>query len=276
MNLNEEVKVEDYYDLQPSLGRWADWRMKFHQKRMERIQAKAEMKLQDDQMEENGIVTKSQLKRNMLKNVITGACIALSILCSIYVAPISLFFSGVFASQAVLNGVILVAGIINTVRDYKEYKKNNPTAKKRQETKKESKEKGKKLGLGKRIRNLFTKSKKKSNEENIDFNLNIDEPISEPIQNKVEEEVVKPTQQEEPTLNVIPNINLSKEFKKAKIKEANVTYIPGIGIYIYPVEKGNKDQQKFFEAGYAAVYEETPMSIETETHKVYVLNKFSK
>lgn len=71
----------------------------------------------------------------------------------------------------------------------------------------------------------------------------------------------------------ILKIKLFKGLKKAVIETSNVSFVPGIGVYIYPIMKTDKNDITFFEAGYKAVYGELPTSIETEKHKVYMVKQ---
>ncbi len=71
----------------------------------------------------------------------------------------------------------------------------------------------------------------------------------------------------------ILKIKLFRGFKKAVIETSNVSFVPGIGVYIYPIMKTDKNDITFFEAGYKAVYGEVPTSVETEKHKVYMVKQ---
>lgn len=271
-------------NLQPKLSRLDSWRKKRHAKKITNIERSEktikmvqEWRKQKHQDKINNIENEALLKmsgqvikKDVIKSALVSAGFVLATLCGIsaVVATTSTFVAclcGIFITG---SSVFSLSEIRQTIKNYKEYRKNNPKKKKEKQNKekknsnKKENKKSKKLGLGKKISNFFSKNKKKTDDsnENATVNASVEETPVEIEEDYFEEEqtneIVTPIyslNQTDPTgvkvdlsgLNITPGFHMNcMEFVVNKedefMQDIIETYVSQMGEDFYTKEEDEK------------------------------------
>lgn len=279
-NHNQEYDM----NIKPELGKWGTWRNKRNLRAIQRREDKAIAKQKEAEMRANGEITKKQVRKDVIISGVCGAEFLAAIGSSIMCFTAAPFAAGILVSMSLCAGVILLANVRDTIKKYKEYKKNHPTEKKpkKEKKKKEKKTKDKKLGLGKRIKKIFSKSKNKAENGNEtgakqstpeqQSELTMPLPTSTEAENQ--NQPVNPNNMEPASYSLDQN---GPEVVSVDLSNINVK--PGINVvpYHFIVKKDDEVMKEIIEqyiektTGCPAMYADKV--IDNEEKRVYMLTK---
>lgn len=280
----ENNNTQEYtMNVKPELGRWANWRNKRNLQAIARREKKAIEKQQEKEKRANGEITKKQVRENAILTGVLGAELLVAIGLSAAFFATAPFAAGILAATSLFAGFSLAASLSDTIDKYKEYKKTHPAEQKPKKEKKtkEKKSKAKTLGLGKRIKNFFSKSKNKT-EDGTETAKEQPTPANKP-------ELTMPLPTEETVEN--KSVSSDDDIKSANytldpngpevvsVDLSNIDTKPGLNIvpYHFIVKKDDKIMNEIIEqyiektTGCPAMYADKV--IDNEEKRVYMLTK---
>ena len=272
---DQEVSYD--MNLQPKSGRWANWRNKRRLKSISRKEERALAKQKEAEKIKNGQISKKDLAKAYGYVVAQGLIAATVVATTIVTASIGVAF--VAGTIMTLCGINLVDFAKDARDKHKQYRKENPKTKKvkQKKEKKPKKQKEKKLGLGKRIKNFFTRSKNKTESNNEPIVNEVQAPVN-PVDMNIEQtnnqpEMPKPSE-------TTSNYSLDKNGPKIETVDlSNISIKPGLDVNIQHFIVNKEDQimqdivSQYIEriTGTPAMYADRV--IDNEEKRVYMLTR---